>query len=69
MASRLRRREAVLRETPPAPPSQGGATSQRAARGDHKELRAMYFTLNELWCLTFGWDAENAVEVDLENYH
>jgi plasmid maintenance system killer protein len=29
----------------------------------------MYFTLNELWCLTFGWDGENAVDVDLENYH
>jgi hypothetical protein len=31
MAGRLRRREAVLRETPPAPPSQGGAINQLAA--------------------------------------
>ena len=45
MAGRLRRREAVLRETPPAPPSRGGATSQLAALDCHKSLRTSYFTL------------------------
>lgn len=25
--------------------------------------------VNGPWCITFGWDAENATEVDLEQYH
>jgi proteic killer suppression protein len=25
--------------------------------------------VNGPWCLTFRWDGENAVEVDLEQYH
>ena len=25
--------------------------------------------VNGPWCLTFEWDGENAVRVDLENYH
>lgn len=25
--------------------------------------------VNGPWCLTFGWDGEDAVELDLENYH
>lgn len=25
--------------------------------------------VNGPWCLTFGWDGENAIDVDLENYH
>lgn len=25
--------------------------------------------VNGPWCITFGWEGENAVEVDLENYH
>ena len=25
--------------------------------------------VNGPWCLTFGWDGENAVDVDLENHH
>ncbi len=25
--------------------------------------------VNGPWCLTFGWEGENAVDVDLENYH
>lgn len=25
--------------------------------------------INGPWCLTFGWDGEDAVQVDLEQYH
>jgi proteic killer suppression protein len=25
--------------------------------------------VNGPWCVTFGWEGENAVAVDLENYH
>ena len=25
--------------------------------------------VNGPWCVTFGWDGEDAVDVDLENYH
>ncbi|OGT88329.1 MAG: plasmid maintenance system killer [Gammaproteobacteria bacterium RIFOXYA12_FULL_61_12] len=25
--------------------------------------------INGPWCLTFGWEGENAMDVDLENYH
>ena len=25
--------------------------------------------VNGPWCVTFGWDGEDAIEVDLENYH
>lgn len=25
--------------------------------------------VNGPWCVTFGWDGEDAVAVDLENYH
>lgn len=25
--------------------------------------------VNGPWCITFGWEGENAVDVDLENYH
>ncbi len=25
--------------------------------------------VNGPWCLTFGWEGENAIAVDLENYH
>lgn len=25
--------------------------------------------VNGPWCITFGWDGEDAIEVDLENYH
>jgi proteic killer suppression protein len=25
--------------------------------------------VNGPWCITFGWEGEDAVEVDLENYH
>ena len=45
MAGRLRRREAVLRETPPAPPPQGGATIRLASLDCHQSLRTGYFTL------------------------
>jgi toxin HigB-1 len=25
--------------------------------------------VNGPWCVTFGWEGEDAVDVDLENYH
>ena len=25
--------------------------------------------VNGPWCITFGWDGEEAIDVDLENYH
>jgi len=25
--------------------------------------------VNGPWCITFGWEGENAIDVDLENYH
>ena len=25
--------------------------------------------VNGPWCITFGWDGENATELDLEQYH
>lgn len=25
--------------------------------------------VNGPWCITFGWDGENAIDLDLENYH
>ena len=25
--------------------------------------------VNGPWCITFGWDGENATDVDLEQYH
>jgi proteic killer suppression protein len=38
-----------------------------ALRGDLKGRYAM--TLSRNWRLTFGWDGEEAVDVDLEDYH
>ena len=25
--------------------------------------------VNGPWCITFGWDGDGAIDVDLENYH
>lgn len=25
--------------------------------------------INGPWCITFGWDGNDAIQVDLENYH
>lgn len=25
--------------------------------------------INGPWCITFGWDGENTIDLDLENYH
>jgi proteic killer suppression protein len=25
--------------------------------------------VNGPWCITFGWDGDNAIDVDLEQYH
>ena len=25
--------------------------------------------VNGPWCITFGWDGEDAIDVDLEQYH
>jgi len=38
-----------------------------ALRGDFKGRYAMAVSRN--WRLTFGWDGEDAIEVDLEDYH
>lgn len=38
-----------------------------ALRGDLKGRYAM--TVSRNWRLTFGWDGEDAVEIDLEDYH
>ena len=38
-----------------------------ALRGDLKGRYAMIVSRN--WRLTFGWDGEDAIEVDLEDYH
>ena len=36
-------------------------------RGDLKGRYAM--TVSRNWRLTFGWNGENAIDVDLEDYH
>jgi toxin HigB-1 len=38
-----------------------------ALRGDQKGRHAM--TVSRNWRLTFGWDGEDAIDVDLEDYH
>jgi toxin HigB-1 len=38
-----------------------------ALRGDLKGRYAM--TVSRNWRLTFGWDNEDAIDVDLEDYH
>lgn len=38
-----------------------------ALRGDLKGRYAM--TVSRNWRLTFGWNGEDAIEVDLEDYH
>lgn len=38
-----------------------------ALRGDLKGRYAM--TVSRNWRLTFGWQGEDAIEVDLEDYH
>ena len=38
-----------------------------ALRGDLKGRFAM--TVSRNWRLTFGWDGEDAIDVDLEDYH
>jgi proteic killer suppression protein len=38
-----------------------------ALRGDLKGRYAM--TVSRNWRLTFGWDGEDAVDIDLEDYH
>jgi proteic killer suppression protein len=42
-------------------------TGFHALRGNLKGRYAM--TVSRNWRLTFGWDGEDAVEVDLEDYH
>lgn len=31
--------------------------------------RSATIQVNGPWCITFGWDAEDAIDVDLEQYH
>jgi toxin HigB-1 len=38
-----------------------------ALRGDQKGRYAVEASGN--WRITFGWDGENAIDVDLEDYH
>jgi toxin HigB-1 len=42
-------------------------TGFHALRGNLKGRYAM--TVSRNWRLTFGWDGEDAIEVDLEDYH
>lgn len=35
----------------------------------HGKPRRYSVHVNGPWCITFGWDGENAIDVDLENYH
>ena len=42
-------------------------TGFHALRGDLKGRYAMSVSRN--WRLTFGWDGEDAIDVDLEDYH
>jgi toxin HigB-1 len=42
-------------------------TGFHALRGNLKGRYAM--TVSRNWRLTFGWDGQDAVEVDLEDYH
>jgi proteic killer suppression protein len=38
-----------------------------ALRGDQKGRYAM--TVSRNWRPTFGWDGEDAIDIDLEDYH
>jgi proteic killer suppression protein len=42
-------------------------TGFHALRGNLKNRYAM--TVSRNWRMTFGWDGENAVDIDLEDYH
>ena len=42
-------------------------TGMPALRGDHKGRYAM--TVSRNWRMTFGWEGESAVDIDLEDYH
>ena len=42
-------------------------TGFHALRGDQKGRYAM--TVSRNWRLTFGWEGEDAVDLDLEDYH
>ena len=42
-------------------------TGFHALRGDLKGRYAM--TVSRNWRITFGWDVEDAVDIDLEDYH
>ncbi len=35
--------------------------------GDRKGTYTVH--INGPWCITFGWDGQDAIDVDLENYH
>ena len=42
-------------------------TGFHALRGDRKGRYAL--TVSRNWRMTFGWDGEDAVDIDLEDYH
>jgi transposase len=41
----------------------------RAKRGGNKRTVNVREIVNGPWCLTFGWEGQDAIAVDLENYH
>jgi proteic killer suppression protein len=45
----------------------GPGTGFHALRGNLKGRYAM--TVSRNWRITFGWDGEDAVDIDLEDYH
>ena len=45
----------------------GTGTGFHALRGDLRGRYAM--TVSRNWRLTFGWDGDDAINVDLEDYH
>ena len=59
----LRALEAAKRPADLAAPG----TGFHALRGDLKNRYAMVVSRN--WRMTFGWEGEDAVDIDLEDYH
>lgn len=59
----LRTLDAAQRPSDLAVPS----TGFHALRGSLKGRYAM--TVSRNWRITFGWDGEDAVDIDLEDYH
>ena len=58
---------------PTTPIISGGMNALRLPGFDFHPLKGVpqrySVHVNGPWCLTFGWEGENAIDVDLENYH